>query len=73
MGLLQPVLDNLQDQYQKELLELAKLESQAKKESNSRVRSLILLMTVQWCVLFYLTYFAFGWDFAEPISILNYF
>jgi hypothetical protein len=63
-------LEPLAAQYQKEAANVNQIEKNVNKSALSLINLGVLTVGVQWGVLFYLTYFAYGWDFTEPIGYL---
>jgi hypothetical protein len=60
----------LSEQLEVEEDNVVAIEDKSRNKAKKVLKFLIFATGVQWGVLFYLTYFKYGWDFSEPISWL---
>lgn len=70
VALIQQTLSELEVEQAKDQAEYNRLMNEVKSKASSWIKYIILIVCVQWVVLFYLTYYSVGWDVTEPIGYL---
>jgi Mitochondrial calcium uniporter len=70
VALIQQTLSELEVEQAKDQAEYNRLMNEVKSKASSWIKYIILIVCVQWAVLFYLTYYSVGWDVTEPIGYL---
>jgi len=56
--------------FESEKKKLQRLEAQLSKEARKILKFWLIVTTAQFFILFYICYYAYGWDFTEPIGYL---